>query len=748
MSDIFYSQLDERLQQELDARASAGKINRGTNALNFMLGKIANVEMTAYSSSAYTTQVGQTLGGSETRYNRFLPGGFLKERSITTINNQIDFTQSDYVATATDRFTDTSKRIPPIITSAEINIGDHSMGLLNKASVNITVPNPGRDLEYFESTWMRPGRYARIKFRHPDSALAAGELYLTDNILPTYKKLRARYPKLTQQDFNEFKRINQVVFDGLIVSFTLDYQQDGSVQVSLQLTGTSNIYTDVSLLIDTDKPPSNQIPTNKPGNSAVIVDYNAKKNTNGTSVNESTSNTDRPPNDIFDQLEQIVDTAVLGQTLSNEMRLQGKQQLKNLAEDDATIIDQWALYGKPYATGSAEYSRYVTLGYLIRFIDENVLTKLDTSTAIICDSSITTGVYYEKLVSANPARTLLMKYPRTYYGPEEIDIVDRSFALRGLDPTRIYYYDSIREQQISFLDTAEKVSYPTKVFINLETIKEITDSLLKNNNNKFNVNNFFQSISSIIKSDTGDAVNLKLITHPDGSQVLIFYDANKVLNQKTAADVKPYPLPMFANDARGTIVRDFKFSSKLPDSVKNLSYVLNQDPDKISEQDIAPYINFMYLSNSVNQTTDEFGNITNTINPDADTIASALASKYRDTYIKYQKQLQDAKENFAKNPAANHDALRSALKKYIQYPSDQIKNSNQLAAPIFPFDVSFTIDGINGFRYGDVLQFNGLPARYRINTVFSVINVTHTIGSDGVWTTGVRCIMRPKIGKQ
>jgi hypothetical protein len=177
---------------------------------------------------------------------------------------------------------------------------------------------------------------------------------------------------------------------------------------------------------------------------------------------------DKPPNIIFDQLEQLVDTAVLGQSLSTdeEIRLQGKQQIKNLAEGDATITDQWALYGKPYATGSAEYSRYVTLGYLIRFIDENVLSKLDTGTTIICDSSITTGVYYEKLVSANPARTLLMKYPRTFYGSE--------FELDGttIQNVGIYYYDSIREQQISFLDAAEKVSYPTKVFINLETIKK------------------------------------------------------------------------------------------------------------------------------------------------------------------------------------------------------------------------------------------------------------------------------------
>ena len=78
MSEIYYSQLDENLQRELDARAATGKINRSTNALNFMLGKIANVEITAYSSCAYTTQFGETLGGSENRYYQFLLDELLK----------------------------------------------------------------------------------------------------------------------------------------------------------------------------------------------------------------------------------------------------------------------------------------------------------------------------------------------------------------------------------------------------------------------------------------------------------------------------------------------------------------------------------------------------------------------------------------------------------------------------------------------------------------------------------------------
>jgi hypothetical protein len=68
-----------------------------------------------------------------------------------------------------------------------------------------------------------------------------------------------------------------------------------------------------------------------------------------------------------------------------------------------------------------------------------------------------------------------------------------------------------------------------------------------------------------------------------------------------------------------------------------------------------------------------------------------------------------------------------------------------MTAPIFPFTVSFTIDGINGLRYGDVLTFDGLPARYRAHTVFSITSITHNLGNDGKWTTDISCIMRPNI---
>ena len=82
---------------------------------------------------------------------------------------------------------------------------------------------------------------------------------------------------------------------------------------------------------------------------------------------------------------------------------------------------------------------------------------------------------------------------------------------------------------------------------------------------------------------------------------------------------------------------------------------------------------------------------------------------------------------------------------YIKYPTDDIRVSNLLATPMFPFTADFSIDGINGFRYGDVLQFDALPERYKTNAVFSIINVTHNVTVDGEWTTNVKCIMRPNI---
>jgi hypothetical protein len=184
---------------------------------------------------------------------------------------------------------------------------------------------------------------------------------------------------------------------------------------------------------------------------------------------------------------------------------------------------------------------------------------------------------------------------------------------------------------------------------------------------------------------------------------------------------------MFANHPNGSIVREFSFSAKLPDSVKNLSYVLNSG-DEVSEESIAPYMNFMY----------------NAKNPDK---INEMLQKYKDRHYKILADLATTKQKYGNSPGVPElqQSLYKSLTDYIKYPTDDIRKSQQITAPIFPFDVEITIDGINGLRYGDVLTFEALPMKYRVNTVFSIISINHVITSEGEWTTKLRCIMRPSI---
>ena len=68
-----------------------------------------------------------------------------------------------------------------------------------------------------------------------------------------------------------------------------------------------------------------------------------------------------------------------------------------------------------------------------------------------------------------------------------------------------------------------------------------------------------------------------------------------------------------------------------------------------------------------------------------------------------------------------------------------------MTSPVYPHEIEFTIDGINGLRYGDVLEFNVLPDRYKQFATFSIIAIKHNIDTSGTWTTTVTCIMRPYI---
>lgn len=837
--NIFYSEVDANLKKELDARGQAGMMNRTNAALDFMLGKIANVQVTAYEGTGSASKVVNTnnvhaspipstsdfitakrddygvgvLGGATVTSDRYLPSGPMGYLTNKNINkSEIDFFtdpgSSDFQAynqaglnpqlgeayVKTNNSLDRSKRIGPFLTGLDVTIGDHSMGLLNKATVTFIIPNPERDLDDVENTWFRPGRFVRIDVVHPTSALVSANItnnfeqstngLLTPNSIPNAERLKELYPGWNIQALqNEIARMNVFTFEGLITSFEFSYTSDGTVEASLSLTGTSNVYSDVSMYIkNADTKNADTTTAEDP----VVSEAAEVKMINGVETYITSSNVNAFYGKLYERVEKLIEDyrvrhkitrpkeeiTVLTKFTTDRSKttaatdhfiLAGEMYDVNIVKEayqqrlqrfydeqleiaNSNIVPSTAsgefLMTKineipPAEPNAATYKRFITLGGLIQFINDEVFNKYkspDTneSIGIIHTDANCFSNYYSRLTSCVPDHILLL--------PEDT----RKKGDMNWHGELGYYQKLINEKTkqesaaetetpwggiYSTLPNDKTVMFPSRIFISLTYIEDVVNKLSQKNIKSFRVSTFISTICSEISYALGGAINLKLVSSKPDITKLTLVDTKytKTIDPHSTQNVIPYSVPMFANHPKGSIVRDFRFSATLPESVKNLSYVLNSGDDITTDQ-IAPFMNFMYNAR------------------DAKSINTAL-KQYKTKHTEIIKKLEAVRVENGQFPDVenNIQKLYSALIDYLKIPTDDISKSQQITAPIFPFSAEFTIDGINGFKYGDVLTFHALPAKYRVNTVFSVISVQHTVSSEGEWTTKVTCIMRPSI---
>ena len=815
--NIFYDNVDANLQAELNMRGKAGFHDRTNKSMNFMLGKIANVQCTAYegtgsASAQIIPEEFGILGGATTRSDRYLPSGpngFLTTRELA--RSEIDFfktgNETKYLKAVEQgqtpqlgeaytkdlpAYIDSSKRIGPYLTGVDVTIGDHSMGLLNKATISFIVPNAERDLDAIENTWFHPGRFVKLDIVHPDSAIISKDKkgnngLLLEETAPNIEKLIKLYPGYDAKKLqSEIRRMNVFTFEGLLTSFEFSYTTDGGIEATLQLTGTSNVYADISMYL----PGSSEEKVAKESAAKINKDPALGEDLSKFGFNASDINgkdivitaDGRASNDInafyaalSSQFDKLVEEYRIKHNVKapiGEVDILTKFHSSGKAYD--TVTDQYILAGKMYDVSSrlppkippniipfkyappsnglynvrlldnpiATYERYITLGALIQFINDQIILKLDPTNpnelkpiGIIHTDTQCYSNYYPELTSCIPHKILFL--PKTPSNPGGMNWHD----LLGYYENSVNKKNNIETQDETpwpgvheTLSNNKEIIYPSRIFINLTRIHEIASLLGQKNLKTFTISSFLSAISNDIIYASGGAISLKLVSDKTDISKLIFVDTAylKSINLTKTKPVLPYSVPMFANHPYGSIVRDFKFSATLPESAKNLSYVLNSG-DKVTNDQIAPYMNFMY----------------NSKNPDA--LNNAM-KQYKIRHKEIMSNLMRAKQLNAQWPYSWDIADNSGvsllyknLSDYIKVPTDDIQKSQQITAPIFPFTTEFTIDGINGFRYGDVLTFDALPTKYRVNTVFSVISVTHNVSGTGEWTTAVKCIMRPSI---
>jgi hypothetical protein len=649
----------------------------------------------------------------------------------------------------TKTFTNTSYRIPPFITQASLQINDNSKGTTNKATINITIPNPDRDLNFMESVYARPGRYCMFRIEHPDSALMTRDVdgvngQLLPSTLPARHLIKERYPE-ADSEYDELRKMNKIQFEGLITAFEYLYNQDGTVTMTIYILGTSQTYTDLSMIMQTAATGS------VTGSNSETVD---KASTFYTEIyNEIIS---------LYNIQKKANSGVPEDKLPDPYYAFG---ISSHTNDKVNVNSPtwWAVHN----TLSGERFGYIQLNYLINAINRKILSKLSNVVnlpVIYCDtkSDCYSNYYYPNIVSANPDTILLASSGNEIFCSDgygflpTTNLVEQQKPKRWL-PNLKQDIDSASERDnFPFYDDSDTSIPPERrnfgrtgnIFINLELINKISTKLT-NAKDEFTVKKFLAELSTEINTATGGAISLKLITDPENFTIMYYRDINWV---KDGSKPKPYLLPMFANDPRGSIVRDFKLAAKLPSSVQSLMYSINST-DKVTESQLGPYISFMYnngTSTRIPQTitidgkqvvVDEL-----TTYGGGKELTEKLAKEYAATHDKYYNEFITARAKYGSEPNSETKrlALQSALTKYLQYPYPNIQQTNQVAAPTIPIEAEFTIDGVNGLRYGDIIDFPGLPAKYRTNSTFTIKGMTHTVSTTGEWTTNISCLMRPK----
>jgi len=134
--------------------------------------------------------------------------------------------------------------------------------------------------------------------------------------------------------------------------------------------------------------------------------------------------------------------------------------------------------------------------------------------------------------------------------------------------------------------------------------------------------------------------------------------------------------------------------------------------------------------------------------------ASELSeNKNLDEYTKHQIAIEDLfyKRVFVfADSEANEtgvDPLKSAVREFINtVPKEVVRKDGVIP---YPLNIDLTVDGINGFEFGDLINLSIIPqlSGYK-NTVFRVLNVTHTVDANNKWTTNLKtvCDLNPNGG--
>jgi hypothetical protein len=581
-------------------------------------------------------------------------------------------------------------------------------GSLRKITINWTCPSI-EDLDILMPYWLSPGISVLVEWGWSN----IGQLPVPIDITDTGKMAELyRFPAKIMNDVvlktdstkpNGAGAGNQDFFIGIITNFTWNMNEDGSFTCTTELT----TFGETMLALNLNK--------------------DVKKEGVDTEKNKYS-------------IREYVEKAFSEENLKNE-----RDKLSGAGLDDRSIIKAFEAEGftavsfgavVPTITHvpDAEGDIYVTWDFIEKRIinDHGCLIVgddkgVDTFFAFQMDSSHTTvsndGLLYSRdpeiiINNNNNSELMFFNEQPTNYNVSEFGVPDK---------IKDGFFKNVYVKRSLLVDT----------FNNSETLEEALQKLL----NK-------------IRAAAFDLWDLKIQTDALGEstskvidQKYVSKDGLKNINDLLSNDPnKENAIFNFGGYSGQSILRNVGFTSKMTNQIA-LTHFFGRNKDRI-ESDKVVYSN------------DSDIGIKAVYGAAVDRVLRELNFKTEAKLKEPPPEEEDDKpvEKGRLRPVGQTIVFKSGktptdkeifvyrdendIKLLDQYLRRQTNENKVKNIPIYPLEISVTIDGISGILPGNVFTLDNLPKAYKENGVFQVVEISHEISSDD-WVTTLRAFFRP-----
>jgi|GEM_PF-3392332 len=266
-----------------------------------------------------------------------------------------------------------------------------------------------------------------------------------------------------------------------------------------------------------------------------------------------------------------------------------------------------------------------------------------------------------------------------------------------------------------------------EILISTDFVLDILESISDiNNTQEKTIFNLFTIIFDKISYASGGLYKLGFIMEEiigDNGKYISWYnliDLNFTYTQHGGLK----PLRFSTHDDTKPIVRSINFNLNVPNSMANALYVEGRF--------------------NMNDVTGESGAILGSLYSDAIKDDKKLADDINNRRKKALYFLRHAKHIMGKIGVTRTSilGLYNTLKEYRETPPENTtlhQYNSYLAQTIYPLELTITIDGISGFRFGNVIEVDGMPSRYynedgKAKVIFILTKVDHKITPHD-WTT-------------